>query len=207
MILSSNSKRVDLIGAGGHARAVIALLERCEYGIEGVYDKSFVQGNEEFIAGIKLRGAQPSGDRMLVVAIGDNSAREAVVDTYSTMILPVNLVDPSAIVNKDVVLGNSNQLLARTILNTEAKIGNNNIINTGAIIEHETEVGSNCHISVNAVLCGRVKVGDNCFVGAGAVVIDGISICSHVIIGAGAVVIRNITEPGVYVGNPARRIK
>jgi acetyltransferase-like isoleucine patch superfamily enzyme len=33
-----------------------------------------------------------------------------------------------------------------------------------------------------------------------------VSICADVIIGAGGVVTRDITEPGTYAGNPARRM-
>jgi len=74
-------------------------------------------------------------------------------------------------------------------------------------LEHETEVGDHNHISVNATLCGRVKLGNLCFIGAGSVVIDKIKICDNVVLGANSVVIEDITEPGVYVGNPARKIK
>jgi serine acetyltransferase len=31
--------------------------------------------------------------------------------------------------------------------------------------------------------------------------------CNDVTIGMGAVVVKDITEPGIYVGNPARRLK
>jgi acetyltransferase-like isoleucine patch superfamily enzyme len=34
-----------------------------------------------------------------------------------------------------------------------------------------------------------------------------VSICDHVVIGAGAVVTKDITEKGVYAGNPARKMK
>jgi serine acetyltransferase len=34
-----------------------------------------------------------------------------------------------------------------------------------------------------------------------------VTICDHVVIGAGAVVTKDITEPGIYVGNPARLLR
>src|SRR5262249_25076439 len=34
-----------------------------------------------------------------------------------------------------------------------------------------------------------------------------VSICDHVVIGAGAVVPRDLTEPGIYAGNPARLLR
>jgi UDP-N-acetylbacillosamine N-acetyltransferase len=207
MILSGKNKRVNVIGAGGHARSVIALLHRCEYGVDGVYDAAWKEGSEERIAGVLVRGAEPTEDRQIVLAIGDNRRRSEFAEQYGTRLLLQSVIDPTAIMTGDVAIGNHNLIMARVAMNQDVKVGHNNIINTGAIIEHESEIGNHNHISVGAVLCGRVKVGDYCFIGAGSVIADKISICSNVIIGAGGVVIRNITEPGTYVGNPVRKIK
>ncbi len=34
-----------------------------------------------------------------------------------------------------------------------------------------------------------------------------VTICDRVVVGAGAVVTRDITEPGIYAGNPARLLR
>ncbi len=44
------------------------------------------------------------------------------------------------------------------------------------------------------------------FAGTGSTIIDKCSVCDDVTLGAGAVVVDAITESGVYVGAPARRI-
>lgn len=49
-------------------------------------------------------------------------------------------------------------------------------------------------------------VGDRVSIGSNATILP-VSICNDVVIGAGAVVTRDITEPGVYAGNPARRLR
>lgn len=49
-------------------------------------------------------------------------------------------------------------------------------------------------------------IGNNVSIGSNATILP-VSICDGVVIGAGAVVTRNIIEPGVYVGNPARKQK
>ena len=43
-------------------------------------------------------------------------------------------------------------------------------------------------------------------IGSGVVLLP-VNICSNVTIGAGAVVTKNITEPGIYMGNPAKLYK
>ena len=49
-------------------------------------------------------------------------------------------------------------------------------------------------------------IGNNVLIGSNATILP-VSICDDVIIGAGSVVTKDITKPGVYVGNPAKKIK
>jgi acetyltransferase-like isoleucine patch superfamily enzyme len=47
------------------------------------------------------------------------------------------------------------------------------------------------------------KIGHGVSIGTNATILP-VSICDRVVIGAGAVVTKNISEPGIYIGNPAR---
>ena len=49
-------------------------------------------------------------------------------------------------------------------------------------------------------------VGNNVSIGSNATILP-VKICDDVVIGAGSVVTKNISESGVYVGNPAKKIK
>ena len=49
-------------------------------------------------------------------------------------------------------------------------------------------------------------VGDRVSIGSNATLLP-VRVCDDVVIGAGSVVTRDITEPGVYAGNPARRLR
>lgn len=53
---------------------------------------------------------------------------------------------------------------------------------------------------------GRIEIGDNVFVGVNSIILPGIRISKDVVVAAGAVVSRNIDEPGVYAGVPARKV-
>lgn len=50
------------------------------------------------------------------------------------------------------------------------------------------------------------SIGDGVSIGSNATIMP-VSVCSGVVIGAGAVVTRDITEPGIYAGNPARKLR
>ncbi len=202
------SDSVNIIGAGGHARPVIQLLQHLGCFIGGVYDQSYDPAVKERILQVEIKGAFPdkSDDQKLVLAIGDNDQRRMVFEIHRAAILKDSIVHPAALIEPSSQIGQANVIFARAYLSSMANIGDNNIINAGAIIEHESIIGSHCHVSVGAIVCGRVKIGDNCFIGAGAVIRDKISITDHVIIGAGAVVVNDIMEAGTYVGNPAKKL-
>lgn len=200
---------MDIIGAGGHSRSVIALLKNNNIEPENIYDDSFQQGTKEFIFGIpvsgKLSDVKPT--QQLCLAVGDNKQRALYFKKFYDLLYKRTLIHSTAWLEKETSAGEANLVFGNVFVNAGVKFGNNNILNTGCIIEHECEIGNHNHISVSAVLCGRVKIGSNCFVGAGVIIKDKISVCDNVIIGAGAVVVKNISEPGVYVGNPAKKIK
>lgn len=197
------------MGAGGQTRSLIPILLQNHYIVHGILDDTFEPGREELIMSSKLIGKLNDYRQMypVVLAFGDNQKRMQLFELFKNYILQDNLIHSTAFIDPEATLGISNQVFGRCFINAKAVIGDNNIINTGCIIEHEVKTGSHNHISVGSLLCGRVSIGDQCFIGAGAVVIDKISICSNVTVGANSVVINHITEPGVYVGNPARKIK
>lgn len=204
---AETERKIYLIGAGGHTRSLINILELNGFRIAGIYDDIF--NNSEAINGYKLIGKLENIkiDDVLVLSTGDSIKRRRLFRQYYRQICKENIVHPSATVEQRVAIGQSNQFFAVVYINSNVVIGNNNILNTGSILEHEVLVGDHNHISVGVVVCGRVTVGNECFIGAGTVVIDKVKICDDVIIGANSVVINDINEPGTYVGNPARKIK
>lgn len=199
-----------IIGAGGHTRSLLALISHNEnILITGIYDDSYQAERNEIIYDIPVKGLIkdiPESGK-IILSYGDLNKREIFFEKYKNRMNETNIIHPKAFIEDKCKIGVSNQIFANVLINAYANIGNNNILNTGCIIEHEDVIGSHCHISIGAVLGGRVKIGDRVFVGAGATVIDKVSVCSDVIIGANSTVIKNITEPGTYVGSPARRIK
>ena len=145
--------------------------------------------------------------RNFIIGIGDNAARAQIaermqgVDWYTA-------VHPSAIVSKfGVSIGEGSAVMANAVVNPLAKIGAHCIVNTTAVVEHDNVIADCAHISVGAKLAGWVKVGKRCFIGVGSCVRDKISIGDDCIIGAGSAVVKHITEPGVYGGVPARKLK
>ena len=201
-------KNIYLLGAGGHSRVIIRMLEAIgKYKINGIYENEYRDG--EMILKYPILGKPDDipGNVNILVCVGNILEKKKLINKYESQLLIDNIIHPSAFIDETVNMDMGNQIMPAAMLNVLAIIGKWNIINSGAVIEHEVEIGNYCHISVNSTVCGRVKIGNNCFVGAGSVVNDKISICDDVIIGSGAVVAKDVTEPGTYVGIPARKIK
>lgn len=200
---------VYVVGAGGHFRSLMNLLDHNSYIIVGVFDETYEEEKPEKINGIPLIGdlTDIQESMVLVLAYGVNDKRKKLYLKYGNQVLKENLIHPTALVEKYTRLDYSNQIFADVYINSNVTIGENNIINSKVLLEHEVVIGSHTHISIGSVIGGRSVIGDNCFIGAGAVIIDKVSICDDVTIGANSAVIRNITQAGVYVGNPAKKIK
>jgi acetyltransferase-like isoleucine patch superfamily enzyme len=52
----------------------------------------------------------------------------------------------------------------------------------------------------------KTVIGNRVSIGSNATILP-VAICDGAVIGAGAVVTRDITEPGIYAGNPARLLR
>jgi sugar O-acyltransferase (sialic acid O-acetyltransferase NeuD family) len=119
----------------------------------------------------------------------------------------ISIASPTAYIARTIELGKGAYIGHHAVINAWAAIGDYPILNTSCVIEHQAKVGNYCHISTGAVINGQASVGNRCFMGSNSVILQQINICDDVLVGAGSVVIADITEPGVYVGNPARKIR
>ena len=201
------SKKLNIIGAGGHARSIISSFKK-DYNILGLYDDTFSSEINEKIFDYPLKGNLNDVpiNEPITISISNLSQRIEIFENHREYNF-LNLIHSTALIQEPLIIGTGNQFFPNSFINGGSRIGDNNIFNTSTIIEHEAQIGSHCHFSIGSVIAGRVEVGNNVFIGANATVIDGVKICNNVIIGAGAVVLRNIKEPGIYAGNPIKKIK
>lgn len=204
-------RKTLLIGGGGHARSIVSTMGRdtlagyvantpstSSPGIPYEGDDTFVRSNfppEEY-------------DIHIAVGYTDGCSlglRHRIIDSYGAYEART-LIAPSAIVTDCSTIGAGSAIMARTVING-AEMGKHCIINTGAIIEHDCRLGDNVFIGPGTILSGEVTVESDVFIGAGAVIRNGVTISTGVNVGMGAVVTRSLSEPGIYIGNPARKIQ
>jgi sugar O-acyltransferase (sialic acid O-acetyltransferase NeuD family) len=209
----SSRDPIFLFGAGGHARSVFEIVHRQgRYEVTIVLDddppsSSFrdvpVAGGRELLGEVVARGTG-SG----FVAIGDNADRRLITElALEAGAELVTLVDPSAVIARDVTIGTGTVVMPGVVVNTGAMIGAHAILNTSCTIDHDCAVEDYAHISPGAHLSGECRVGEAAHVGIGASVIQTLTIGPHATVGAGAVVVEDVPEGAVVVGIPARAIE
>ncbi len=201
------SKAVILIGGGGHAKVIIDCIRAEGNEVAGVLDDGLEPGTKVLDVPV-LGKTQDYGrftDYFFLIAIGNNDVRRRISESLDVQWHTA--VHPSAVISDHSQIGPGTVIMPGAVINACAQIGAHCIINTGAIIEHDNRIEDYVHISPGAALGGTVIVGQGSHVGIGAAVKNNIQICSNCILGAGAVIVKNITEPGTYVGTPARKIK
>lgn len=195
--------KLTIIGASGHGKVI------AEAALLGGYDEiEFLDDNPALseCAGFPVSG--PSSDcrekdNDIFIGIGNAKIRRRLSEEYASKSMPV-LVHPRAVVSQTAAVGRGSVVMAGAVINPGVRIGRGCIINTSSSVDHDCILEDYVHVSVGARLCGSVTVGEETWIGAGCTVINNVSICSGCIIGAGAVVTNDITEPGTYVGIPAR---
>lgn len=197
-----------IIGAGGHAKAIVDIL-RLDPHVELVgcigHDRAAtvlglpVLGGDELLPELLKQGI-----RHAFVAIGNNARRHALAKHAEALGFElVNAISPRAYLASGVTLGTGVAIMPGCVIQPDNRIGSYSIINTGATVDHDGNIGIACHIAPGCHLSGNVTVGDESFLGTGTSVIDGMRIGEGCMIGAGAAVIRPIPSFSLAVGVPA----
>lgn len=203
-------RKLVLIGGGGHCRSVLdsAL---CMNIFDEIVITDYTMSAGSKIMGCKIIGNDSqllrlytNGFTQAFIAIGsikDTKQREKIYRKASAIGFEFpNIIDPTAILSKEIILGKGVFIGKRAVVNTGSILGDMSIINTGAIIEHDCQIGKFSHIAVGAVICGGCEIGDSTFVGANATLIQGVRTGINSIIGANSVVLGNVLENSTVVG-------
>lgn len=103
------------------------------------------------------------------------------------------------------------------------KIGARTKVQSHAFICELVEIGEDCFVGHGVMFVNDLfsdggpaggdaskwkesKIGNKVSLGSNATILP-VSICDNVVIGAGSVVTKDINEPGIYAGNPARKLR
>lgn len=192
---------IILIGAGGHCRSCIEVIEsQNRYQIVGVVGSASEQNTS--ICGYAVIGADDDLPMLVklypraLVAVGQIKSaaqRQRIFRELRKMKFETpTIFASSAIVSRHSNVGDGTIVMHRAILNAGATVGENCIINSCALIEHDAAIGDHCHISTGVIINGGARIGSGSFVGSGTVVLEGVCVGENSLVGAQALVVKDL---------------
>ena len=205
---AGKNRELVILGAGGHAKVVLATAMAAGWSCLSLYDDDASKQGQE-ILGVTISGQLPSADLFpdcwAVIAFGGNALRKQVAHRYPTLRW-ATVVHPSAVVHESVRLGFGTVVFAGCVIQPDTVIGSHCIINTSTSVDHDCQLGDFVHVAPGANLAGSVILGSEVFLGIGVSVIPGVRIGEATIVGAGACVVGNLASQITAIGVPARKI-
>lgn len=208
--MSTVVRPLVLLGAGGHARVLVALARAAGHPVMGVCDPALAADAVSRWEGLDVLGDDGALDRLppdrvvLMLGVGQlvsGTLRERLYASWRTLGygFPA-LVHPASWVAPGVVLGDGVQVMAGAVIQPGCEIGENSIVNTRASVDHDCRVGRDVHVAPGVTLCGSVTVEAGAFIGAGATVIQGVRIGGRAVVGAGVTLVRDLAPTATVLG-------
>ena len=141
--------------------------------------------------------------------------RDCHIGTDTRIVEPVNLyecsigdacfVGPFVEIQKGVTIGAHSKVQSHSFICELVSIGEHCFIGHGVMFVNDVFSGGG-PAQGDKSKWKATHIGHHVSIGSNATILP-VTICDKVVIGAGAVVAKDITEPGIYAGNPARKLR
>ncbi len=159
--------------------------------LEGEINETFIHGNDFSIGHYN------------VIGMGVNVGNLVQIGHHC-------IIEDNVTIGDNVILQGNIKIAAGSIIETNCTLKHGTILTNNVLLKKNVFMGPNSitlgGTHERVTLHGTV-IGENCYIGAGSKLVANTQICDDVVVGAMSFVNKNITEPGIYVGVPARRIK
>ncbi len=191
--------KLALFGYGGHAReAACQIDQEVTFFVDDEYTNDITKPISEF---------NPE-EYLMMVAVADSHDRKAIVDRLPKETKYFTFIHPTVqIMDDNIEVGEGSFIGSNSILTTNVKLGKHALLNRGNHIGHDCFIGDYFSAMPNAVIGGNVWIDNKVYLGSCSNIREKIKIVANTTVGMNAAVVKNITESGVYIGVPAKKIK
>lgn len=190
-------KNLILIGAGGHAKSCIDVIEKLKiYNSISLIDKEEKVGDN--LLGYPIVDTDENISRYIsdknefLITLGQIKSAVRRKQLFENVKILggkfATIIASDAYVSRNAKIGTGTIIMHGAFVNAGVEIGDNCIINTKALLEHDVKIQNNCHVSTGAILNGEVQLGSESFVGSNATIIQGVTIPFQSFIKAGSLV-------------------
>lgn len=213
--MNAPKKKICIAGAGGSGREVLCCLidglagtdDRIEEQVCFMVDDAYYR--EPRVLGVEVIRKSTFDPALydVVVAIGDPLDRKRFVESLPPETTFTTVIHPTAVISKWVEIGEGSIVTAGCVLTCDIKIGKHAHFNLQTTVTHDCVIGDFFTAGPAVHISGNCRIGNQVNLGTGALLRNGIHIGDDVTVGMGAVVVKSLIQPGVYVGNPARKLE
>ncbi|MFH0867533.1 MAG: acyltransferase [Bacteroidota bacterium] len=137
------------------------------------------------------------------VDFGKNVKVIEPVNLYGCKVGDNTFIGPFVEIQKNVIIGKNCKIQSHSFICELVTIGDNCFISHGAMFINDIFT-SGKPAGGDKTKWKSTIIGNNVSIGTNATILP-VNICNNVVVGAGSVVTKNITEPGIYAGNPAKK--
>lgn len=139
------------------------------------------------------------------VSFGEGVKVVAPANLYDCAIGDHCFIGPFVEIQKDVTIGKRCKIQSHSFICELVTIGDDCVVAHGVMFINDL-FGTGGPALGNRDLWKSTRIGNKVSIGSNATILP-VTICDNVVIGAGSVVTRDIVEPGIYAGNPARKMR
>ena len=137
------------------------------------------------------------------VAFGCNVTVIEPANLYGCSVGDDCFIGPFVEIQKDVTIGARTRIQSHSFVCELVSIGDDSVVAHGVMFINDLyRIGGPA--KGDKTQWKSTRIGNRVSIGSNATILP-VTICDDVVIGAGSVVTRDITEPGIYAGNPARK--
>ena len=139
------------------------------------------------------------------VVFGENVKVIFPSNLYGCTIGSDTFIGPFVEIQKNVIIGPSCKIQSHSFICEFVTIGSNCFIGHGVMFVNDLFKDGGPAMGDQSKWKSTL-IGNNVSLGSNATILP-VSICDNVVIGAGSVVTKSIDVPGIYAGNPAKKIR
>jgi sugar O-acyltransferase (sialic acid O-acetyltransferase NeuD family) len=206
--------RVAIIGAGALGQQIGQHLQQAGWAVAGFFDDFAPPGTATAngpvlgrVGEAPIQHAAGNFDALLMgIGYKHLAMRQQLFDALATQVPFATFIHPAAYVDNSAAIAPGCFVSPGCVLDLNVRLGPNTFLYPGCVLAHDTAVVGHAFLAPAVRLAGHVVVGERCFLGIGTTVIDGLRLGSDIRTGGGATVVANLTEPGAYIGTPARKM-